>query len=460
MVKIIDSAVKDFLAGRIWQREHTPFPAHLIDELIEARQVKVIPGVTRTGKLLNRASYICNRCENKEQTRFTTFHCAKCNGACAYCRQCIKMGRVSICTELIVWAGGNLTFGTNHTNAWQGELTPLQKKASAELIQSNEQKKSHLIYAVCGAGKTEILFEPIHKLLNEGKRICLAAPRVDVILELEPRLKAAFPNTPIDALYGGAKPSMEPAQLILATTHQLYRFQEAFDVLFIDEADAFPYTADETLQQAVRKAAKKGAPIHYVTATPSKRLFLQIQKSGAISSIHRRYHGFALPVPRYEALWNYKQQIQKGKLPPKLARWIQARINKDEPFLVFFHQIELMEQALPLIQTIHPQINAVHASHENRKEHVLALRNGEVPGLLTTTILERGITVPKVQVAVVGAEQAIFTKGALIQIGGRVGRAKMYPTGDFVLFHHGISYAMDDAKNEITKLNKEGDAYD
>ena len=80
------------------------------------------------------------------------------------------------------------------------------------------------------------------------------------------------------------------------------------------------------------------------------------------------------------------------------------------------------------------------------------LRNKELPGLLTTTILERGITIPNVQVAVVGAEQQIFDKGALIQIGGRVGRSAEFPTGDFTLFHNGITYAMDDAKTEIHEV--------
>ena len=115
-----------------------------------------------------------------------------------------------------------------------------------------------------------------------------------------------------------------------------------------------------------------------------------------------------------------------------------------------------MEQAEPLFQKLDARIHAVHASHPDRKEHVQALRNKEIPGLLTTTILERGITIPNVQVAVVGAEQLIFNKGALIQIGGRVGRSAQHPTGDFVLFHHGITYAMDEAKNEIIQLNKGG----
>lgn len=87
---------------------------------------------------------------------------------------------------------------------------------------------------------------------------------------------------------------------------------------------------------------------------------------------------------------------------------------------------------------------------------MLQLRQEEVPGLLTTTILERGITIKNIQVAVVGAESKIFTSSALIQISGRVGRNAQFPKGDIVFFHHGITAEMDEARNEIIRLNKEG----
>jgi len=86
----------------------------------------------------------------------------------------------------------------------------------------------------------------------------------------------------------------------------------------------------------------------------------------------------------------------------------------------------------------------------------MKLRNQQIPGLLTTTILERGITIKNVQVAVVGAESRIFTSSALIQISGRVGRKADFPKGDIVFFHHGITAEMDEARNEILRLNKEG----
>ena len=455
MTITFDPSVRDFLAGRIWLRSHTPFPTETIDAHIASEHIKTIQGIQSTKAFANQTRHFCNRCENNTQSRFTTFDCAKCEGPCTYCRHCLKMGRVSTCTELIVWNAEPPTFLTEHIIAWQGTLTPRQQQASDELTLSNTKRIPHLIHAVCGSGKTEILFEPIHKLLLAGNRVCIAAPRVDVILELEPRLRAAFPQTAIEALYGGSKSTTESSpQLILATTHQLYRFRHTFDAIFVDEADAFPYTAEETLRRAVQKAAKPGAPVHFVTATPSDKLLADIKRTGQVSTIDRRYHGHPLPVPRSETLWNYTKQIQKGKLPKKLANWTAERLKRQEPFLIFFHHIGLMEQAEPLFQQLDARIHAVHASHPDRKEHVQALRDKEVPGLLTTTILERGITIPNVQVAVVGAEQLIFNKGALIQIGGRVGRSAQHPSGDFVLFNHGITYAMDEAKNEIIQLNK------
>ena len=450
----VDSTVRNFLDGRIWLRTHIPFSAELIDQHIASGDIEITKGTTSTKRFPSQMIHFCNRCENDEQDRFFTFSCAKCQGPCTYCRHCLKMGRVSSCTELITWIGEPQSYPTTHQFAWTGSLTHNQQRSSDELFDSTVKKIPHLIHAVCGSGKTEILFEPIHKLLLAGKRVCITAPRVDVILELEPRFRAAFPRTAIQALYGGAESTTESAQLILATTHQLYRFKHAFDAIFVDEADAFPYTAEQTLQRAVRKASKPNAPIHFVTATPSDKLLATVKKNGHISSIMRRYHGHSLPIPRYDSLWNYTKQIKKEKLPKKLVEWTKKRLANNEPFLLFFSTIELMEQAEVLFQRLDASIVAVHASHPNRKERVQQLRDKLIPGLLTTTILERGITIPNVQVAVIGAEQTIFTKGALIQIGGRVGRASQFPTGDFVLFHHGITYAMDAAKSEIMRLNK------
>ena len=441
--------VQAFLSGRIWLKDHTPFPSAVIDQFIDKGFITPHKGIQthRISRILQTNINQCRRCGCRQ---LTTFHCAKCNGPCLYCRHCIRMGRVSSCTELITWTGPTIEHLTPHKFNWSGTLTSGQSRASEELLESIHQNKSHLVHAVCGAGKTELLFPAVFDLLTRGKRVCVATPRTDVVLELAPRFQQVFPATTIHALYGGSPGHTNYAELIIATTHQLLRFEAAFDVVFVDEADAFPYTIDDSLQFAVQKAKRKDAVVHYITATPSHEL---LQKVDNISLISERFHGFPLPVPRFDGLWNYDKHIKKGRLSPKIQSWTQQCLENKRPFLIFFPTIDLMEQALPLFQQLDPQILAVHAEDPNRKEKVVELRMKKVPGLLTTTILERGITIPNVQVAVVGADETIFTSSALIQIGGRVGRSVDYPKGDLVFFHHGISFAMDKAKATIETHN-------
>lgn len=441
----MNEQLQQFLTGRIWLREHTSFPREVIDAHIDSGHIHLKPGIATIAQSVlfwQSKKNVCNRCHNTNQSFFQSFNCARCNKTCTYCRHCIRMGRVSSCSELLLWDKQHAR-GTNvHVFEWSGELTSLQQKASEDLLSSVEQNQSHLVHAVCGAGKTELLFPAIFASLQAGKRVCVAAPRTDVILELFPRFQKVFPNTTIHALYGGAPDQQGFAELVLATTHQLYRFEQAFEVVFVDEADAFPYYADETLQKAVTKAAKQNAAIHYVTATPTKSL-----KTANKSILTRRYHGQDLPVPRFESLWGYARQLKKAKIPLKLQKWINEKIETKTPFLIFLPTIKMLEN-------FPGQLPRVHAEHPDRKELVMQLREKKIPGLLTTTILERGVTIENVHVAVVGAEQPIFNSSALIQISGRVGRSAHYPDGDIVFFHHGISREMDKAQNAIEVWNR------
>ncbi|MCH4824772.1 DEAD/DEAH box helicase [Planococcus halocryophilus] len=434
--------VEEFLTGRIWLRHFIPFPKEQIDRAILNGSVTTRFGITDEKQ--------CIRCLEHSLQKIVPFYCEACQQICHYCRHCIKMGRISSCTELITWALPSTNLLQSHSFNWTGNLTPLQQRASHEVQKSISQKNDHLIYAVCGAGKTELLFPPIFEALKIGLRICLAAPRTDVVLELTPRLRAAFPNTIIHSLYGNAPEELGFAQLVVTTTHQLYRFENAFDVMIVDEADAFPYSYDIALKRAVVKAKKKEAPIVYVSATPSTELLKQVAH---VSKLFKRFHGYPLPIPKFQSLWRYDKTFAKGQLPKKLTVWVDEKIDKKEPFLLFFPTIELIEQAIDIFKRKYPALEAVYSQDADRKEKVMKLRQKEIPGLITSTILERGITIPNVQVAVIGADEAIFDAAALIQISGRVGRSSEYPDGEIIFFHNGITRQMDKAKKMIISYN-------
>ncbi|MEH6940758.1 DEAD/DEAH box helicase [Bacillus sp. JJ722] len=308
----------------------------------------------------------------------------------------------------------------------------------------------------CGAGKTEVLFEGIAVALAKGNRVCIATPRTDVVLELTPRLKRAFPNTTIAALFGGSEDKSVCAQLVISTTHQLLRYYKAFDTLIIDEVDAFPFSVDRTLQYAVQKSRKEQSSLIYLTATPSKDM-KQAMKTNKLPfvTIPARFHRHSIPVPQLKWCGNWIKSFSKGKIPAPVLNWFLQKLQSKTPFLIFFPNIELMNQYVVFFQDHYKEIVAVYAEDVERKEKVSRLREGKILGLLTTTILERGITIPKLDVAVVGAEEDIFTESALVQIAGRVGRSATHPSGDVIFFHYGKTREMLKAVKQIQNMNKE-----
>lgn len=440
-----------FLSGRKLLLDEIPFSLeeihnHYLHGYVDYRQ-----GVIFDGKRL-----YCCRCGNKDAVFFASFHCARCKKKCWYCRKCIMMGRVSQCTPLIIWTGPTPNFSCQKSLKWQGTLSPSQKEASIKIKEAVREKKELLVWAVCGAGKTEMLFEGIEEAMQSGKRTAIATPRTDVVLELTPRFQQVFPDIPIASLYGGSEDRHRYSPLVIATTHQLLRFHEAFDCLIIDEVDAFPYSADEMLQTAAELARKKNGSLIFLTATPKEVWQAECYRGKRNCVIlPARFHRYPLPIPSFVWCGNWREKVKKGQIPSKILQWVKRRLETGKQALLFFPHIELMEQALPYFQKMDGRIEAVHSEDPNRKEKVQAMRAGDIPILLTTTILERGVTFPNIDVAVVGAEDDTFTESALVQIAGRVGRSPQFPTGDITFFHYGTTRAMTRARNQLLRMNRQ-----
>ncbi|MEK5390042.1 DEAD/DEAH box helicase [Margalitia sp. FSL K6-0131] len=443
----MSSELQAFLAGRkLLQSEIPP------DLLEENNLISYQDGITK-----EKNQWKCTRCGNTNQNLFANYPCARCKQHCTYCRNCIMMGRVSTCTPLIGWNGPDPEIDPeDNPLQWDGQLSKGQQHASAAVVKAIQSNSDMLVWAVCGAGKTEVLFAGINEALRNGRRICIATPRTDVVLELAPRFRKVFPATTISALYGGSEERHQYAQLVISTTHQLFRFENAFDVIIVDEVDAFPYTFDRTLQWAVEKAARQPSAKIHLTATPSTKWQKECMSGHrAHVTIPARFHRRSLPVPQFKWCGNWRKPIEKGKLPRIVEKWVSDRLQINKQALVFLPNIKLMEKAAPLFQKLHPKIESVHAEDQNRKEKVMRMRTKETPILLTTTILERGVTFPNIDVAVVGAEDRIFTEAALVQISGRVGRSVDYPTGNITFFHYGQSREMLKAQKHIIRMNQE-----
>ena len=371
-----------------------------------------------------------------------------------YCRECLIMKRIRSDQKLYYFP--QECFPKQNVLKWSGQLTPFQERVSQGLLQAVDKKEATLVHAVTGAGKTEMIYQVVAKVINQGGAVCLASPRIDVCLELHKRLQNDF-ACEIALLHGESDPYFR-TPLVVATTHQLLKFYQAFDLLIVDEVDAFPYVDNPVLYHAVNNCVKEAGLRIFLTATSTDELDRKV-KQGELKrlSLPRRFHGNPLIVPKPIWLSHFNRYLEKNGLPPKLKLYIEKQRKTAYPLLIFASEIKKGEKLKEILQEKFPneKIGFVSSITEDRLEQVQAFRDGELTILISTTILERGVTFPRVDVFVVEANHQLFTKSSLVQIGGRVGRSMDRPTGELIFFHDGLNHSIKKAIKEIKQMNQE-----
>ena len=350
-----------------------------------------------------------------------------------YCRKCIGFGRLLLEEEDL-----SVKLQDIHDDCseytMQYPLTKFQEVVSKE-CQMHIRTQDVLLECVCGAGKTEMVLASIADALKENRKVCFAIARRQVVLELSERLQTYFTKAKIVAVCGGHTDVLD-GDLIVCTTHQLYRYQGQFSLLILDEPDAFPYRGDEILH-GITKHACIGHVI-YLTATPDSYLLSRV-KEGTMHHIvlNKRPHGHDLPVPR---LFIYLSII----LFYVLLRWINE--HACNPIIIFVPTIKTAKRFGYILSALMKCY--VCTSESDNRDSVIHEFKQETNGIMiATTVLERGVTIPKADICVWHANHPVFDEAGLIQMAGRAGRSFTSPEGD-VLF-------LCSEKTELVQLCKE-----
>lgn len=460
-------------------------------------------------------TYSCRRC-GSGKLHFTP--CYHCGTDCPYCEECLTMGRVRSCTLLIEGAKGSCK-GEKVEYGWPGDveenlrgnrcpknstresaiyptleaylhpwgLSPAQTAASKEALVflnstspgskdaagkmglpprdgssggvaiSGKTAPSFLIWAVTGAGKTEMIFPLLQYELAHGRKIAIATPRRDVVLELQPRLMRAFEGRSIVTLYGGGSQTWESGDITIATTHQLMRFAHAFDAVIIDEIDAFPYLNSAALEFAARKALAPGGRYVLLSATPPRALQREAA-SGRLPhvTVPVRFHRHPLPVPKRVPAPPLRRILRSGALPQTLRARLEGSLERGAQLFVFVPEIKLVDPLVGLLQGLWPDkvIAGTSSKDHERSVKVTDFRGKVTDILVTTTILERGVTVPKTDVFILDADSSLFNEAALVQMAGRAGRSKDDPRG--LVYFTGLENTVSQtgAIRQIKKMNR------
>ena len=333
--------------------------------------------------------YHCLQCDNRDQNLFFSFEN---NGMkTTYCRRCIDFGRSD---DNFVKIHINIPVSKIEAPRRPSvKLSDVQELASVRLVENTRKNLSTLVWA-----------------------ICLAIPRRDVVKELLERFSRDFSGYPINVLHGEEK-VLEESNFYIMTTHQLVKYYNYFDIVIIDEVDAFPYSGDECLENGAKTSLKNNGVFVFLSATPSNKIKASVDE---VIKIPIRYHRYLLPVPKIKI--EKAEVFDFTKKSKFIEKFIKDRLAKNRRILIFVPEIGMCETTvLYLNKSLADDIiiDFVYSEDENRSEKIRAYYDRKIDILVTTTILERGVTFDYLDVIIFDAKHINFIKSALIQISGR-----------------------------------------
>ena len=331
------------------------------------------------------------------------------------CRRCLTFSHHEVAASIIEPKVVNYVLS----------LTPFQEKISQELCAVYD-KGDVLIDAVCGAGKTEICLALIEKVLGEGKQVGWCVPRREVVLEISKRLATYFESYRVVSVCQGFT-KVVVGDIIVCTTHQLYRYPNYFDVLIVDEPDAFPFAGNVTLQTLMHRAVKKN--IVYLSATYDA-------KEMRVLTLPIRPSGILLPVPL----------LIKTRVIWMRLLWLLYRY-RNESCLIFVPTRKMAQHLSRYLR-----IPFLTSQSENKAEILRDFRENQGK-LISTTVLERGVTFENIHVFVVHAQHMVFNEASLVQIAGRAMRGMKPQKGDVIFLCLDISKAVERSIERIKKAN-------
>ncbi|MCD8195016.1 MAG: DEAD/DEAH box helicase family protein [Coprobacillus sp.] len=379
------------------------------------------------------SDYVCPRCGNRDPASIGYL-----NGQ-PYCRLCLPF-KGDIVTRK------NSSRQKPYEYFLSYSLQEEQQEVSDAVVENFKNGVNTLIDAVCGAGKTEIILEVISYALRHNMTVGFAIPRRDVVIEICERLTTIFKKNTVVSVYGGHNDVLE-GDIICLTTHQLYRYPKYFDLLIMDEIDAFPYQNNKVLSTFFEQSVCGNYVL--MSATPNEELIKHFSEPGyEVLSLNKRFHGHKLPVPIIKIR-------QEPLMTMGIMKLLSRYIKEGKQVFIFCPTIDLCESLYKRISLVIKGGNYVHSKRVNREKIISDFKFKKYTYLVTTQVLERGVTVDNLQIIVAHADHKIYEESTLVQISGRAGRKAKHPEGDVYFFASEKTETMVNAIRRIEDKNKD-----
>ena len=337
--------------------------------------------------------------------------------------------------------------------AFPYQETPGQLKAIEDIKadMEDEHPMDRLVCGDVGFGKTEVAMRAAFKAVQGGKQVAVVAPITilasqhfenfrkrmegfNVRVELMSRLRTpAQQKETIEKLRKG------DADIVIGT-HRLLQPDVEFlnlGLVIVDEEQRFGVKQKERFKQM-----RANVDILTLTATPIPRtLNLGLHKLRDISTITTPPPG---RMPIITEVRKYSDGLMKMAIETELKRGGQVYVlhNRVETIDAFADKLrELIPKGKFVVG--HGQIKP-----DELEKRIVAFKEGKYDVLVSSTIIENGIDLPKANTLVVNAAEC-FGLSQLYQLRGRVGRSQTQAYAYFL--YHGAKLK-DDARKRLRAI--------
>ncbi len=321
--------------------------------------------------------------------------------------------------------------------AFPYELTPDQDRAILEVKEDMESERpmDRLLVGDVGFGKTEVAVRAAFKAVMDGFQVALLTPTTVLGVQHFNTFRERFAPFPVrvEMVSRFRSPSeirkvlraLESGEVdVLIGTHRILsrdvRFKK-LGLLVVDEEQRFGVAHKEKI-----KKLSLGVDVLATTATPIPRT-LQMSLAGV-----RDLSIIETPPPGRMAIQTYLVPFRKNVI----AQAIRQELRRGGQVFAVHNRVETLPSIARMIRELVPEARLVMAHGQMRERELesvmLRFVRHEADILVTTTIIENGLDIPRANTIVVNRADR-FGLAQLYQLRGRVGRSQQHAYAYFTI---------------------------
>ncbi|MDX1388970.1 MAG: transcription-repair coupling factor, partial [Acidobacteriota bacterium] len=345
---------------------------------------------------------------------------------------------------------------TEFEGAFPYDLTPDQDRALRETKEDMERSlpMDRLLVGDVGFGKTEIAVRAAFKAVMDGFQVAVLAPTTVLASQHHGTFMDRFASFPVRVeMVSRFRSAGETRQIlqgveageidVLIGTHRLLSKDVRFrrlGLLVVDEEQRFGVAHKEKL-----KKLSVGVDVLAMTATPIPRT-LQLSLAGV-----RDLSIIETPPPGRMAIQTYLMPFKKNVL----AQAIRQEIRRGGQVFFVHNRVDTLPSVVTMVRKMVPEARIVmgHGQLPERELEAVMMRfvQHEADVLVTTTIIENGLDIPRANTIVVHRADR-FGLAQLYQLRGRVGRSEHRAYAYFIV--PGRDALTDDVRKRLRALQE------